>query len=62
MTWHDAQNREIAPVTKKPPAPPELRTRDAGRSRQQILGGTRLDDVYAGIRQAEEALNLNALE
>ena len=48
-------------MTKKPPAPPELRTRDAGRSRQQILGGTRLDDVYAGIRQAEEALNLNAL-
>lgn len=86
----------------KPPAPPEPRTRDAERSRQQILeaarqafaehglGGTRLDDVaqragvdkrliyyyfqnkdnlflaaledvYAGIRQAEEALNLTAL-
>lgn len=89
-------------MTKHPATPPEPRTRDAERSRQQILdaarqafaehglGGTRLDDVaqragvdkkliyyyfqnkdtlflaaledvYAGIRQAEEALNLTAL-
>lgn len=89
-------------MSTKRPAPPEPRTRDAERSRRQILdaarqafaehglGGTRLDDVaqragvdkkliyyyfqnkdtlflaaledvYAGIRQAEEALNLAAL-